>query len=140
MKKIIHAVHIHASPQKVFQAVASETGLSNWWSTKVRADSRKGGIVDFTFVGDFHPDMKITALEAPQRLAWRCIAGHEPWQDNTFDFVLDERDGETLLLFTQEYARELDDERYGTYNFNWGYYINSLKSYCETGKGQPYQA
>ena len=40
--------------------------------------------------------------------------------------------------FRQEYAQELSDETYGTYNFNWGYYLNSLKLLCETGTGTPF--
>ncbi len=28
--------------------------------------------------------MEITALERPTKLEWRCVGGHEPWQDNTF--------------------------------------------------------
>ena len=44
----------------------------------------------------------------------------------------------TLLQFVQEYAQELSDETYGTYNFNWGYYLNSLKLLCETGEGTPF--
>ena len=39
------------------------------------------------------------------------------------------------MQFVQQYAQELSDETYGTYNFNWGYYLNSLKLYCETGTG-----
>src|SRR5262249_28032029 len=48
--------------------------------------------------------------------------------------------GETGLTFVQVYAQELSDEVYGTYNFNWGYYLGSLKSLCETGTGTPFQA
>jgi hypothetical protein len=44
------------------------------------------------------------------------------------------------MVFHQEYARELDDIAYGTYNFNWGYYLDSLRLYCETGTGKPYAA
>ena len=46
--------------------------------------------------------------------------------------------GETALQFVQQYARELSDETYGTYNFNWGHYLNSLKLLCETGTGTPF--
>ena len=46
----------------------------------------------------------------------------------------------TQLTFTQDYARELSDEVYGIYNYNWGYYLESLKQYCETGRGKPYAA
>ena len=82
--------------------------------------------------------MKQTALEPNRLVRWTCIAGHPNWQDNTFELALTERNGETLLQFTQEYARELSDETYGTYNFNWGHYLNSLKLLCETGPGTPF--
>jgi hypothetical protein len=36
------------------------------------------------------------------------------------------------------HAGELSDETYGTYNFNWGYYLNSLKQRCDTGVGTPF--
>jgi hypothetical protein len=42
-------------------------------------------------------------------------------------------------MFTQIYAQELSDEVYGTYNFNWGYYLQSLKLLCETGMGTPFK-
>jgi hypothetical protein len=40
---------------------------------------------------------------------------------------------------SQGYARELSDEVYGIYNFNWGYYLNSLKLFCEKGAGVPFR-
>jgi len=43
-------------------------------------------------------------------------------------------------MFVQEYAQELSDEVYGTYNFNWGYYLGSLKRLCEEGIGTPFAA
>ena len=75
----------------------------------------------------------------PHRLVrWSCVAGHPNWQNNTFSFTLEERKDETLLGFVQEYAQELSDEVYGTYNFNWSYYLNSLKQLCETGMEMPF--
>jgi hypothetical protein len=81
--------------------------------------------------------MKQTRLERNRRIEWRCVAGHANWMDSTFGFSLEARDDETLLMFRQDYARELSDEVYGSYNFNWGYYLNSLKALCEKGAGTP---
>jgi hypothetical protein len=83
--------------------------------------------------------MKQTRLETDRRIEWLCVSGHANWQDNTFTFGLEERKGETLLMFSQGYARELSDEVYGIYNFNWGYYLNSLKLFCEKGAGVPFR-
>jgi uncharacterized protein YndB with AHSA1/START domain len=138
MKTIIHCVHVHSSPSDVFRALTTEGGVRGWWTRKAVVEPGEGGTIRFTFHGDFNPHMKQTRLEPGQRVEWLCTSGHANWQDNQFRFVLEERNGETMLRFLQEYAQELDDEAYGTYNFNWGYYLNSLKLYCETGAGTPY--
>ncbi|NIP57086.1 MAG: hypothetical protein GWM92_03060 [Gemmatimonadetes bacterium] len=49
-------------------------------------------------------------------------------------------DAGSVLTFTQVYARELGDEAYGRYNFNWGYYLESVRRLVETGRGRPYNA
>lgn len=138
MRQILHSVQIHASPSNVYDALTTAKGLRGWWTKKVEAEEGVGGVIRFTFAGDFNPQMKQTALEKARRVDWKCVGGHPNWQDNTFRFSLTDRKGETLLMFTQEYARELSDEIYGTYNFNWGYYLNSLKQFCESGRGTPF--
>jgi quinol monooxygenase YgiN len=93
-----------------------------------------GGPVVFT-------DYRLAAANVhPGRLVSRCVAGHDPWQDNTFRFTLaDLDDGRCRLRFWQEYAKELDDDAHGTYNFNWDYYLESLRLTCTTGTGKPFQ-
>lgn len=140
MKKIIHFVNIKASPEKVFRALTTEEGLAGWWSTNVKVQPGVGGVIDFRFVEDFNPDMQVTRLDQDQRVEWKCVGGHENWRDNTFSFELRPSAGATGLMFVQVYAQELSDEVYGTYNFNWGYYLGSLKKLCETGSGTPYRA
>lgn len=97
-------------------------------------------MIDFQFLEGFNPDMKVTQLDPGRAVHWQCVGGHDNWLDNTFSFELSDKGENTLLLFTQLYARELSDEVYGTYNFNWGYYLDSLKAYCETGSGKPFKA
>ena len=141
MKTIHHVVDIDASPQAVWAALIDQTGLASWWSTQVAAPHAVvGARIEFTFAGDFNPVMEITKLEPERELDWTCVDGHEPWQDSQFRFQLATRDGQARLRFWQEYAVELADDYYGTYNFNWGYYLESLRLYCATGTGKPYPA
>ncbi len=141
MKTILHVVDIDARPPAAFAALTLPEGLSSWWSTEVEAKPEVGSVVDWTFIGDFNPDMEITRLEPDRVVEWRCIDGHDPWKDNTFRFELVALDdARTRLRFQQEYARELGDDDYGTYNFNWGYYLQSFKEYLETGTGRPFRA
>ena len=140
MKKIIHFFNINAAPNKVFWALTTKEGLADWWSTDVRVQTGEGGVINFRFMGDFNPDMEISGIEKDQKVEWKCISGHDNWQDNTFSFELRASDAATDLMFVQVYAQELDDEVYGRYNFNWGYYLGSLKRLCETGTGTPFEA
>ena len=139
MKTIIHTVHIAAQASAVFGALTTERGVTSWWSTRADLEPGENGVIRFTFRGDFNPHMRQVRLEPDALVEWECIAGHGNWQDNRFRFILRPEAEATSLQFVQEYAQELDDDTYGTYNFNWGYYLNSLKKYCETGVGTPYQ-
>jgi uncharacterized protein YndB with AHSA1/START domain len=140
VKRIIHVVSIDAPRNEVFSAITTGQGLSSWWSTRVEASEHVGGEIRFTFTGDFHPVMQVIDMKDNAKVEWECTEGHVPWRDNTFTFILEEDGGRVRLSFNQEYAKELSDIEYGTYNFNWGYYLNSLKQYCETGRGTPFAA
>ena len=140
MKTIHHVVDIDADADTVWTALTEHDLMAGWWSTDVEApDANVGTRVRWMFSGDFNPVMEITETDGATRLGWRCVAGHEPWQDSGFRFrvtALD--DGRTRLRFWQDYAVELEDDYYGVYNFNWGYYLESLRLLCVTGSGRPF--
>jgi hypothetical protein len=141
MKVIHHVVDVGSPPSKVWYALTEASGMASWWSTEV--DTPKAAVgaqVHWTFAGDFNPVMEITKLETEGELDWRCVAGHDPWKDNDFRFELDAlSDGSIRLRFWQDYAVELSDDAYGIYNFNWGYYLESLRLLCATGSGKPFE-
>jgi activator of Hsp90 ATPase-like protein len=141
MKIIHHVFDIEAQPATVWAALATPTGLARWWSTEVSApQAAVGARIEFTFVEPFNPVMEITQLDEGRELHWRCVGGHDKWQNNTFRFQLSSPDdSHTRVRFWQDYAVELSDDDYGNYNFNWGYYLESLRLYCSTGEGKPFQ-
>jgi uncharacterized protein YndB with AHSA1/START domain len=141
MRTIHHVVDIDARADATWSALTERDGLAGWWSTRLDAGpAAVDESIRFTFGGDFNPVMEITALDAEKELRWRCTGGHQNWQDNTFIFALVPlEDDRTRLRFTQDYAVELSDDDYGVYNFNWGYYLESLRLLCTTGTGKPYQ-
>ncbi len=68
------------------------------------------------------------------------MGGAEQWAGASIRFDIREHEGGSRLLFRQGYGVELDEESFGIYNFNWGYYLESLREYCETGTGKPFPA
>jgi len=139
MNKIVHTLDIAAERSAVYQALITTEGLSGWWAAGVQAEEEPGGKVDFRFRGEFNPVMEITHLEVGRGVHWKCIDGHETWRDATFGFRLREYGSGTRLVFTQQFSGDLEDEIFGIYNYNWGYYLESLRVYCETGTGKPFR-
>ncbi len=141
MKTIHHVVDVAAPAATVWRTLTEHDGMAGWWSREVTTPAAAvGARVEWTFTGDFNPVMEITALAPEQELQWRCVDGHAPWADSTFRFALEPRaDDQTRLRFWQQYATELSDDAYGIYNFNWGYYLESLRRLCTTGAGQPFR-
>src|SRR5258707_8897098 len=135
LQRIHHVVDIDAPTATVWAALTTAPGLVGWWSTRLSTPKAEVGAQQhWTFGGDFNPVMEITTLNENHELIWRC----SPWKDSTFRFQLaGSDDGSTRLRFTQDYAVELDDDSYGTYNFLWGYYLESLRLFCATGTGKP---
>jgi uncharacterized protein YndB with AHSA1/START domain len=142
MKAIHHVVDVDAPPERLWWALTDPDGLGSWWSTKVEIPKLEvGAVTHWTFAGDFNPDMELVGFEEGSEVTWRCTAGHPPWQDSTFRFTWSALEtGRSRLRFWQEYAVELDDDAYGIYNFNWGYYLESLRLLCVEGSGSPFRA
>src|SRR5690242_3126964 len=134
MRTIHHVLDIDSEAGAVWGSLTERDGLAGWWSTRVDAGpAAAGAVIQFTFAGDFNPVMEITDIAPGRELRWRCTSGHKNWQDNTFVFELVPLDdGRTRLRFTQNYATELSDDDYSVYNFNWGYYLESLRLLCTT--------
>ena len=141
MDTILHVFDVARSPAEVFSAIATEAGLASWWTTKVEADESVGGEIRFTFVpGGFNPRMRIDALDAPSVAAWTCVGDAEGWLGASIRFELRDHEAGTRVTFRQGSGEPLDDEAFGVFNFNWGYYLESLRTYCESGHGKPFSA
>lgn len=141
MKTIHHVLDIEADAGIVWTALTQQDRMAGWWSTDVATpEAAVGARVAWTFAGDFNPVMEITEIVEERVLRWRCASGHDPWQDSEFRFELLRLEGEnTRLRFWQGYAVEPPDDDYGAYNFNWGFYLESLRLFCAEGTGKPFR-
>ena len=138
MKTVHHVVEIAVPRDKVYGALADPGGLAAWWTTGVTTDPRAADTIDFAFEAEFHPRMR-AELTPPDAVRWQCVDGAPDWAGDRFDFELTPIDTGTRLRFWQHYSRDLSDDAYGTYNFNWGYYLDSLRQLYESGTGKPFQ-
>ena len=139
MPDIRHRVVISAPLKSVYEAIATPEGISGWWSRDgVRGESSEGSKLEF-FFGQPEPAavMEITRLNPDGHVGWSCVGGADEWVGTTLTFDLTQTDDETVVMFTHADWRS-PSEFMAHCSARWAYFLLSLKSYLETGKGTPF--
>ena len=137
MADIKHNFTISAPKDKVYDAISQEDGLKGWWTYDTTAKAEEGYVNHFRFGKSHFKKIKVTTLDAPNRVHWECVEGDPEWLGTKIAFELEDRETKTFLKFSHcDWAEQ--SEYFGVCNYHWGRFLASLKSLCETGKGQPF--
>ena len=137
METIRHLLVIDGSVDTVYRALTEQTGLSGWWTTRTVAVPVVGSHAEFSFGDRYHNVMRIASLEENRRVRWECLEGDDEWVGTTLEFDLEPDGDRTIVRFRHGNWGEATDF-FASCNTNWGFYMQSLKSYCETGAGEPF--
>jgi uncharacterized protein YndB with AHSA1/START domain len=135
MADIKHKLVIKTSPEKVYEAVTTQKGLESWWCKETTAKPEVGFINTFTF-GNLKNEMKVAVLVPNKRVEWHCDISIDEWVNTGISFDLEEKDGRTILRFAHSGWRAATDF-FAACNYDWGRFMASLKSFCESGTGSP---
>jgi uncharacterized protein YndB with AHSA1/START domain len=135
MADILHRLAIKTTPEKVYEAVSTQDGIKSWWCKNTIAKPEPGFMNIFTF-GEFRNEMKVSELSPNKKVAWECINSIEEWIGTNISFELEEKNGKTVLRFTHGGWKAATD-MFASCNYDWAVFLKSLKSFCETGKGEP---
>src|SRR5664279_1020932 len=139
MPDIRHRVVMSAPLDRVYGAIATTAGISGWWTRGgVQGESTEGSELQF-FFGQPEPAavMEVTRLDPDGHVQWTCIEGADEWVGTKLALDLTSTDDETVVLFTHADWRE-PVEFMALCIAMWVYFLFSLKSYLETGRGTPY--
>ena len=140
MPDILHLVKIHASPERVYQALTTTEGIRSWWTRDADLDSEIGGTGEFRFGAYGSPSLtkvSIEELKPPAHVGWKTISSFRPeWSGTSISFDLRPEGSSTALLFAHRGFAQAD-EIYALTTTGWAYYLVSLQQYLETGKGAP---
>jgi uncharacterized protein YndB with AHSA1/START domain len=137
MAEILHKMEIKAPKARVYEALSTQDGLSNWWTRTTKAEPKVGSMAEFTFHGKFVQTMKVTELSPNARVAWKCVSGADEWNGTEITFDLSEEKGETVVRFGHRGWRESTDFL-AHCSYRWAYFLRSLKLYLQEGKGHPH--
>jgi uncharacterized protein YndB with AHSA1/START domain len=135
---IRHFLVITAPAERVYRAVTEQDGLAGWWTPETIAKPEIGHINEFRFGDRYHNKMRISELKPNEKVVWECLQGDKEWVGTNISFDLENKDSSTILRFAHSGWKN-ETDFFASCNFNWGYYMQSLKSYCETGRGAPYR-
>ena len=138
MPDIKHLVRINASTETVYKAVTEQAGIAGWWTKETIAKPKIGSYATFKFGDRYFNLMKIVELLMNRKVVWECLQGDKEWVGTTFVFDINGNKNETTLRFTHGNWRAQTDF-FASCNYQWGHYMNSLKNYCETGVGDPFE-
>ncbi len=139
MAELKHLVVIDAPLETVYRALTEQAGLAGWWTRETVAEPTVGSIAEFRFGHRYHNRMRIIDLEENRRVEWRCLDGDEEWIGTSLRFTLEpDGDERTTVRFTHGGWRGATDF-FASCNTIWGGYMRSLKAFCETGAGAPFE-
>jgi uncharacterized protein YndB with AHSA1/START domain len=139
MPDIRHRVVISAPLKSVYQAIATTEGISGWWTRDgVRGESSEGSKVEFYFGSpEAAAVMEVTQLNPEGQVGWHCVEGADEWVGTKLTFDLTDKDNETVVMFAHADWRH-PSEFMAHCSARWAYFLLSMKSLLETGKGTPF--
>jgi uncharacterized protein YndB with AHSA1/START domain len=137
MPDILHKVGIRSSsPDDVYNALTTIEGLSGWWTSDTRGESKVAGVIQFRFrAGGF--DMKVLELRPAKHVLWQVVDGPEEWLGTKVSFDIQQNDDWTIVLFKHADWKEPVEFMHHC-STKWAVFLLSLKSLLETGKGAPW--
>mgnify|MGYP006097089211 FL=1 len=130
-------MHINASKEEVFNALAESDKLSKWYTTIVKGEFKLNEIITSEFINFAEFKFKVIALTHNESVYLEII---ESGLDNIgyiMKYEFDENNRKTRVHYTYEGFAEIDDS-YLNMNCSSAKYLESLRQYCQTGNGEAF--
>ncbi len=134
MALIYHRIPIKAAKSKVFEAITTQEGVTQWWTSDCVVKAVVGFVNEFRIGTELHLRMKVVLLQPGRSVEWKCLNQHDDWAGTQVSFVLTEK-GDVTFLDLKQTGFMAENEEYGTINYQWARFLSLLKEFCEAGMG-----
>ena len=139
MSSIKDEIRIEATAGKAYDALTRQSGYRAWWNTVAEVPEAVGGEAQLRFVKDGNPvamRFRIDQLEPGKAVRWTCVAHDMPsWVGTTLAWRIAESGAAIVVALDHGgWAGEPP----APVAQGWRHFLGSLKSYLETGTGQPW--
>jgi len=139
MAAIVEELTIEASPESVFNALTQQDKIACWWTDDLSATPEVGSLAEFRFSqGTFVIQFEVAELVKDKKVYWISRQGPPTghWIGTRVTWQLTPVHNGTQLIFNHDGFTQAD-RRYEITRGWWEHFLASLKSYLETGKGNP---
>ena len=135
MVDIHHEIKVHASPERIRDALGTAKGLESWHGGKIGSAD---GAWRFEFAGGA-PTFRwaVERTGSPDKFLWRCIEGPGDSVGTRASFIISAADKERTLI---EFAHRGWPHTGGNFrkcNTQWAILLHHLRDFVETGKAAP---
>tara|TARA_B100000963_G_scaffold357358_1_gene379372 strand:- start:3352 stop:3786 length:435 start_codon:yes stop_codon:yes gene_type:complete len=130
-------LHINSPKEKVFKALTESSELSKWYTTIVDGKFNLNEIITVEFVNFAEFKFKVVALVPNESVHLEIVESKFDNTGHLMKYDLDENDGKTRVRYTYEGFSEMDDS-YANMNYSSAKYLESLRQYCQVGKGEAF--
>ena len=142
MADIYHLAGVKAGPEQIFEALTEQAHIRNWWSQFTEAEPRVGALNVVSFYGGMAEfKLRVKELVSGEKVVWAVEGGPPDWANTTIIWSLSEGEGPTAgqtMVHLAHRGFASTDGNFASVNYNWGWYLTSLKFYLEKGEGMPH--
>ncbi len=138
MVAIVEERSIDIDPERVFSALTRQDEIARWWTDDLSVKPEIGSLAEFRFTrwGAGVLQFEVTELDQNEKVRWIFRKGPSHWNGTSVTWQLTPVYNGTRVGFTHDGFAQAD-KVYEQTRGNWQYFLDSLKSYLETGKGTP---
>ena len=133
-----NTVIVHASPDAVFDALTTTSGLTAWWSP-VTGSGEAGGELSFTMNATEPCVMRVDVAARPALVQWACISCDfmPDWVGTRPTYTIIPLDDGTTEVRFRHIGLTSELECIEMCTSGWNHFLPSLRQYAETGSGNP---
>ncbi|MFT5821394.1 MAG: hypothetical protein ACI8ZM_002647 [Crocinitomix sp.] len=141
---ITFELSINASAATIYNAVATQNGINNWWAKAGTVGEAAGESSELIFDKQgtiVKMGFKTLSLLPNKEVVWECTENPNPaWLGTEVITKIEESTQGCNVIFSHA---KFDEKWKGQDPFEmtkqgWEHFTQSLISYCETGQGQPW--
>lgn len=127
---------LEASPEQVWEAIATGPGVDSWFMGRTEIEAHEGGRTTLT-LGGFSQGATITGWDPQRRFAYRGDTGDDG-SFMAFEYLIEARDqGSTMLRLVHNGILGDDwDAQYDSLSVGDGMYLRKLRTYLAHFRGR----